>query len=415
MPRIALVFGSFRGGGVARVMLRLAGALVDRGADVHLVVGRTTGDLAGEVPHGVTVHPLDGGSAVGTYVRILRADPPAGLHLLRRAATGMATRAATTTSKLRYLQSLSQIFSRLRPDAVLAATAPFNLISLWAASLAGIPARIVVSEHNILTRPDKGEANWRYGLPPTLLHQVYPRASAIVGVSAGVAGELCSLAGLAAERVTVVHNPVFDASLTAKAAETVDHPWFGDGAPPVIIGVGKVYAPGKDFPNLVRAFARLRRERPCRLIILGDTSGAAKDDRQLSEVMSLPDQLGVGADVCFPGFIANPFAWMRRASVFALSSAWEGLPLVLIEAMATGCPVVSTDCPHGPREILDGGRYGPLVPVGDDSALAAAIATTLDTPPSAERMRRRAADFSVERSIEGYLRLILPPSAAVAS
>lgn len=408
MPRIALVFGSFRGGGVARVMLRLAGALANRGVDVQLVVGRTTSDLAGEVPAGVPVHRLTRGSALGTYTRILRADPKAGLSLLRATAAGGAP-----TNKLRYLASLSRLFTRLRPDAVLAATAPFNLISLWAAALAHSPARIVVSEHNILTRPDKGDESWRYGLPPALLHRVYPRASAIVGVSAGVADELRSLAGLAADRVTVVYNPVFDATLTAKSAESVDHPWFDDGGPPVIIGVGKVYAPGKDFPTLIRAFARLRQERPCRLIILGDTAGAAKDERMLSEVMRLPEQLGVAADVAFPGFVANPFAWMRRANVFALSSAWEGLSLVLIEAMATGCPVVSTDCPHGPREILDGGHYGPLVPVGDDRALAAAIATTLDTPPGAERMRQRASDFSVERSIEGYLRLIMPPSAVL--
>jgi len=410
MSRIALVFGSFRGGGVARVMLRLAGALADRGVDTHLIVGRRKGELIAEVPARVTVHELTRGSAVGTYARILRADRRAAVGLLKAAGSGLSV-----TTKLRYLASLGSTLAVLRPDAVLAATAPFNLISLWANALTGGSARVIVTEHNILTRPDKGEESWRYGLPPALLGEVYRHADAIVGVSAGVADDLRSAAGLDGARISVVYNPVFDQSLAARASEPVSHPWFAGTEQPVILGVGKVYAPGKDFATLIRAFAHVRRQRPCRLIILGDTTGAAKDDRVLSDVMGLPAQLGIADDVAFPGFVDNPFAWMRRANVFALSSRWEGLSLVLIEALAAGCPVVSTDCPHGPREILEGGRYGPLVPVGDAAALATAIVATLDAPPGVDQLQQRASAFSVERSIEGYLRLMFPSSPVLAS
>lgn len=410
MPRVALVFGSFRGGGVARVMLRLAGALTDRGVDTHLIVGRCKGELIGEVPTRATVHALTHGSTVGTYARILRADHRAACGLLRAVGSGQPV-----TTKLRFLASLQGTLAALRPDAVLAATAPFNMISLWANTLNGGSARVIITEHNILTRPDRGEESWRYGLPPALLGAVYPRADAIVGVSTGVAEDLRSAAGLDAGQISVVYNPVFDQTLAKRASEPVSHPWFADGESPVIIGVGKLYAPGKNFAMLIRAFAHVRQQRPSRLIILGDTKGAAVDDPVLPEVLNLPQQLGIADDVAFPGFVDNPFAWMRRSKVFALSSRWEGLPLVLIEALATGCPVVSTDCPHGPREILEDGRYGPLVPVGDDAALAAAIVATLDAPPGVDLLRQRASAFTVENSIEGYLRLMLPGSPALAS
>src|SRR5262249_43075680 len=146
------------------------------------------------------------------------------------------------------------------------------------------------------------------------------------------------------------------------------HPWFRPSAPPVVLGAGRLHAQ-KDFPTLLRAFAQVRAKREARLMILGE----AKCAEYRTELMALAAQLGIADDVMLPGFVANPFAYMARAAVFVLSSAWEGLPTVLIEALASGCPVVSTACPSGPREILENGKYGPLVPVGDDTALANAI------------------------------------------
>ncbi len=127
-----------------------------------------------------------------------------------------------------------------------------------------------------------------------------------------------------------------------------------------------------------------------------------------AELQGLPATLGVAEDVAMPGFVDNPLAFMARSSVFVLSSLYEGLPGVLIQALACGCPVVSTDCPSGPREILDHGRFGPLVPIGDDTALAKAIEAILDDPPPAERSRARAELFSVDRAVDNYLKLLLP-------
>jgi glycosyltransferase involved in cell wall biosynthesis len=176
-----------------------------------------------------------------------------------------------------------------------------------------------------------------------------------------------------------------------------------------VLAAGRLHAQ-KDFPTLVRAFARLRARIPTRLIILGqapEPRPGATEAAQ-AELRALAASLGVARDVDLPGFVANPFAYMTRAGLFALSSAWEGLPTVLVEALACGCPVVSTDCPSGPREILDGGRWGRLVPVGDDVALAEAMELTLAEAPDRAALRARAAEFSVERATDTYLRLLFP-------
>jgi glycosyltransferase involved in cell wall biosynthesis len=156
----------------------------------------------------------------------------------------------------------------------------------------------------------------------------------------------------------------------------------------------------------VRAFAEVRARRDCRLVILGQASNPRKTKEQLAELMALAANLGVADDVDLPGFVANPFAYMARASAFVLSSLYEGLPGVLIQAMACGCPVVSTDCPSGPAEILDGGRFGSLVPVGDERAMAEAIVATLDHPIASERLRARAQLFTVERAVDRYVDLM---------
>jgi glycosyltransferase involved in cell wall biosynthesis len=183
-------------------------------------------------------------------------------------------------------------------------------------------------------------------------------------------------------------------------AQPIDHPWFAEGAPPVILGVGKL-KPQKDFATLLRAFATLRAGRAARLVILGE-------GEQRGELEALAQNLGIAADVALPGFVDNPFPYMARASLFVLSSRFEGLPGVLIQALACGCPAVSTDCPSGPAEILEGGRYGPLVPVGDAEGLARAMAETLAAPLSPDILRERAAFFSTERAACNTLAVLRP-------
>ena len=163
----------------------------------------------------------------------------------------------------------------------------------------------------------------------------------------------------------------------------------------------------KNYPILLRAVARLRADRPVRLIILVEGSQRSALEAQVRE-------MGLESCVSMPGFVTNPIAHMARANALVLSSAWEGLPGVLIEAMGAGCPVVATDCPSGPREILENGRYGPLVPVDDDAALATAIASVLDKPPASALLKQRADAFAVAPAADRYLRLLLGPSARQA-
>jgi glycosyltransferase involved in cell wall biosynthesis len=269
-----------------------------------------------------------------------------------------------------------------------------------------VPTRVLVSERNTLSAMIGGSRRWRDRHLPRLLGHAYRQADGIVAVSDGVADDLARQSGLPRARIATVYNPVITPEIAALAGQPVAHRWFLPGAPPVILGVGSLSA-RKDFPTLLRAFAKLRKERDCRLVILGQAASSKKTQEQRAELTALAASLGVADDVDLPGFVANPFAYMARASVFVLSSAFEGLPGALIQAMACGCPVVSTDCPSGPAEILDNGRFGALVPVGDDGAMAAAIAATLERPVAAATLQARAAMFSVDRAVDRYLDLML--------
>jgi glycosyltransferase involved in cell wall biosynthesis len=226
----------------------------------------------------------------------------------------------------------------------------------------------------------------------------YPRADAIIANCNGVADDVARLTGLSREHITTIYDPVVTPDLQEKMRAALDHPWFAPGSPPVLLAVGRLTAQ-KDFPTLLRAFARVRRVRPARLVILGE-------GRERTRLEALVRELGVAADVALPGFVINPLPYMKRAAALVLSSVYEGLPCVLIEAMACGCPVVSTDCPSGPAEILERGRYGALVPVGDVEAMAKAIHAALDGSHDAERLKTRAAEFSLERAAERYLTVL---------
>jgi glycosyltransferase involved in cell wall biosynthesis len=179
----------------------------------------------------------------------------------------------------------------------------------------------------------------------------------------------------------------------------LDHPWFAAGAPPVILSVGRL-SPEKEFGTVIRAIAQLAPQRPVRLMILGE-------GQERPALEALIDELGVRDRVLLPGFDSNPYAYMSRAAVLVLSSRWEGSPNVLVEAMACGTPVVATNCRSGPAELLEDGRLGPLVPVGDHSAMAAAIERMLDAPVPRDELKRRANMFSVEAAAQAYLRVLL--------
>lgn len=392
---IALFIRSLAGGGAERSMVTLAGAFAARGHRVDLVLGRRRGVFGRDLPEGVRCVDLGGPDWVRTASALLRD------RVVRRAlgpvlATGSLPRAVACAP------ALADYLRRERPDALFSALVYSNLAAIWARRLAGSDARLVVSERNAVQARVARDPRRRVRKIPALMRRFYPEADAVACVSRGVAEDVVALTGLPRERVSTTYNPVVTDDLLRGEAGGVPHRWLAPGEPPVVLGVGKL-KPQKDFATLIGAFARLRRERPARLVILGE---GPEDHRLLARARAL----GVADDVALPGFVEDPYPWMRRAAVFALSSAWEGLPGVLIQALACGCAVVSTDCPHGPAEILEGGRHGPLVPVGDEPALADALARVLERPPARESLVRRASDFAVAPVVDATLCLLLGPA-----
>jgi glycosyltransferase involved in cell wall biosynthesis len=392
----------FSGGGMERSMLLLADGLSARGVDVDFVVGQAKGELLAQVPASARIVPLTKTPVFWPQARarVLVAQPSAWRLLLQP-----RHKLKVVKPLLRWMPCMIDYLRRARPDAILAAEPRYNLLAVWGRRLSGLSSRVLVSERVHVSHHAAGEGSWVDDRLHDLLRAGYLKADVIVAVSDGVADDLAAHAGIPRERITAVHNPVVGPDLLTKAGEHLDHPWFAPGEPPVILGAGRLH-PQKDFCTLIRAFAQVRAKRPARLVILGASSPT--EPAHAVELRALPDALGVAEDVAMPGFVDNPFAFIARASAFVLSSRYEGLPGVLIQALACGTPVVSTDCPSGPREILDHGRFGVLVPVGDHAALARAIEAVLDDPPAAEGLRARAGLFTVDRAVDHYLELMFP-------
>jgi len=238
----------------------------------------------------------------------------------------------------------------------------------------------------------------------------FRRAGSIIAVSGGVAQELVHCFGVAPESVATIYNPILGADVGRRCAVEVEHGWLGprvERAAPVIVGAGRL-VPAKDFPNLIRAAAIIRRDRPCRVLILGE--GPARADLE-----ALAESLGIRDAVDLPGWVDDPMPYMERADLFVLSSRNEGLGNVLVEAIGAGTPVVSTDCPNGPREILCDGELGPLVPPGDPQALAEGVVATLEDPPDRDRLREGASRFFIDVVAESYLELMgIEPDGATS-
>ncbi len=293
---------------------------------------------------------------------------------------------------------LAGFLRRERPDALVATSHSTNVAAAVAGRLARAPTRVVLRFDSQLSRSPRLAGTRTQQRRERRARRYFPWADGWIAISEGVADDAARVTGIARARIAAIHNPVVTAELLRRAAAPVDEAWLASGSPPVVLGVGRLVAQ-KDFATLVRAFARVRARRDVRLLLLGEGP-------ERSALEGLAAELGVAADVRLAGRVAAAPAYMARAAVFALSSAWEGFGRVLVEALAVGCPVVSTDCPSGPREILAGGAFGPLVPVGDAEALAAAIGSLLDRPPERRALVERAQAFSLERGVERYLEVL---------
>jgi len=286
------------------------------------------------------------------------------------------------------LPKLSAYIRREKPDVLI--TGLLSAVAVLARGFSRRKTKVVISVQG-LPRPSM--------LRKVLWNLTYPLADAIVVPSGDMAKRLPRKA---ASKARTIYNPVIDVEMLRQAQQPVEHPWFQPGQPPVILGVGRLTRQ-KDFQTLLRAFAIIRRSVPSRLVILGE-------GEERNELETLARELNISQDTCLPGFVKNPYGYMSKARVFVLSSRWEGPGHVLIEALGTGTAVVSTACPYGPREILVDGELGPLVPVGDEKAMAEAVLSVLkdDEKPELGRVRRRdrAKDFSPEVVIRQYAGLI---------
>jgi glycosyltransferase involved in cell wall biosynthesis len=342
------------------VTINLLQGLVDRGYPVDLVLAELRGALVNQIPAGVRLIDLRAS-------RVLRSILPLARYLREE-----------------------------RPRALVSSMHHANLTALWAARLSGQRTPVLVTVHTTLSQtPRRALADsliW-----PCLIRLFYRKAQAIVAVSEGAADDLARMALIPRERIQVIYNPVITPAMSRSRQARPDHAWFAPGEPPVILGVGRLTW-AKNFQTLIRAFAEVRRRRPARLMILGE-------GEERSSLTGLIQELGVSGDVSLPGFQTDALAYMANSSVFVLSSVTEALPTVLVEALAMGARAVATDCPSGPREILQQGRLGTLVPVGDVDAMAAAILDALDNP-----VRSQALDpltpFTQDAAVDHYLRVI---------
>lgn len=360
--RIAFFLSHLAGGGAERVAVMIGGSLLERGHRVDFVLAQATGPLLQDIPSGARV---------------------VDLHASR-----------TLTA----LPGLTNYLRRENPFALIAIPDHTNLVAIWAKLLANATARVVITNHINASLSIRNTPKLQEKLYPHLLRVFQRTAYAIVAVSSGAADDLAHRTGIRRERITVIYNPVFHPGIEILKAQPLDHPWFAAGQPPVVLAAGRLTLQ-KDFATLLQAFSSVRQNRPVRLVILGE--GELREP-----LVALAKDLHIDADFNLPGFINNPYAYMARCRVFVVSSAWEGFGNVLVEAMASGSQIVSTDCPSGPAEILEKGKYGRLVPVGDPNAMATAIQAALDHPLSTDLLLRRAQTFSVEAATEKYLQAI---------
>src|SRR3990170_8235762 len=363
---VGIFIHSFAGGGAERSAVTLANAISERGWRVQFIV-----------------QTID-----GPFRKLL--DPHTDVFVLGGRQRWLPIRLG------RYLRWH-------QPKAIISFMTEFNIIAIISAILSGWRGRLIVSERTTMQETRAELGSWRSWVLRGLMRLLYRRADRVVAVSQQLANDLVMQLDLPAQKVVAIPNPVPGEEIRRMSLVPVSHRFFSEGVP-VLMAVGRLHSV-KDYPTLVRAVADLRERKDVRLIVLGE--GPAR-----SELEALVEALGMSEVVDFPGFISPPWPWMARADVLALSSRTEGWPNVLGEALALGVPVVATDCQTGPREILDNGRFGPLVQVGDFVAMSVAIEAMLDNPPDRAILRGRADEWSTEHVVESFLS-ILQAKAAV--
>lgn len=349
------------GGGAERITLTLATALAKDGYLVDIVLVHKVGPYLDQLDQGVRIVEL-------SAPRMMLAVP-----------------------------ALARYLKEEKPQAVVSGLTSANVVLMASRLYPSTKTKRIIVVHNHISSATLAHKNLTHKIATLLARQVYKYADEIIAVSGGLADELSTFSKVPRDQVKVIYNPVVNAKLRQHANANQPKDWIEDKGP-VIIAIGRL-CPQKDFPTLMKSFALLRKRKAAQLLILGEGEERLK-------LEALVKELGIEADVYMPGFVENPYAYLVHADVFALSSRWEGLPTVLIEALACGCAVVATDCPHGPKEILENGAYGHLVEMGNVEAFAAALEDAIDNPVDKSHQRHRAADFSEEASVKAYANIM---------
>lgn len=356
---ISIFIPSLKFGGAERVMINLAIASSAHYSTVHLV---TLSATAAE---------LD--ANLGENVKVISLGVPRMLYAIHK---------------------LSKYLKSVKPAAIISALDYANIVVLLAANLSGTRTRVIVTEHSNLTASNERHGVGRRRLLPFLMRLFYPQAARVIAVSEGVAEDLIVNHGIQRASITTIYNPTISERLLELANEPCQHKYFATEDAPVLLAAGRLVA-AKNFSNLIHAFALVRQKVDCKLVILGD--GELRADLE-----KLVDQLQLNEYVDMPGFQRNPYSYMRNCDLFVSSSSWEGLSSVLIEALACGAKVVSTDCPSGPSEVLAGGRWGGLVEPDSPSALAKGIIDELNANRSFVGLQDHLRKFEASTVFQQY-------------
>lgn len=346
------------GGGITPWLVNLANGFVARGAKVDILVNAKAKTHLEYTPLGSSINVIN-----------------QGYH------------------KIEALIRLTKYLRNTHPNILMTAGYRYNTLGALANLFARVNIKVYLSVHENVSEGSNDMKSWKRNLRFHGIRTLYSSADGVIAVSKGVADDLSTL-GLPRNCIKVIYNPIVNSNLIEKSQERINHPWFQPKTKPVLLGAGRL-EPQKDFSTLIRAFAKVLKQRSCRLLILGE-------GKERSALQTLVDKLDLQDSIAMPGHVDNPFVFMAQSDVFVLSSAWEGFGNVIAEALAIGTPVISTDCRSGPREILKNGQFGPLVPIRDPDTLAKAIIETLSQPIDREALKQRGHAFSVEASINQY-------------
>lgn len=363
---VAFFLPSLEPGGTERNVVNLVNNINRERYVLSLVLGKAEGDFIKEVNKDIPIISLD------------------------------------ASHSLSLLFKLVKYFKNQKPDIFVSAFSRINIVCLSAKILSRAKVKIIITEHSVFSMLSViAKSFWRRLFArffmPAIGSLIYPKADSIICVSKGIANDLLKIVGCK-EKTKVIYNPVIDGKIYDLAEKTVSHIWFSDPKIPVIIAVGRLVE-CKNYPGLFKSFDLVIKSHLAKLVILG----AGPEVKKLT---ALVEKMNLSQHITFLGFQENPFKYMKKASVFVLSSLQEGFGNVIIEAMACGTPVVSTNCPGGPGEIIENMKNGILVPVGDEKSMAAAILSILNDKSLAKSFsiqgQKRAEFFSIKKSVGKY-------------